>query len=187
MLRQLKVDGRIVEVDENNQYVFVLEGNTRISVSFKKEDSGSTDQDGSGHSSRDDRHDDGSSQTTAAPEAAYADHGTWKMTDARWQFCLDDSNYVKGRWACILNNGGYYWYHFDAYGFMETGWLTINGQTFYLSNASDHTIGRMATGWQQIDGKWYWFQTVSDGNKGVLLKNGVTPDGFQVGEDGAWK
>lgn len=187
VLRQLKVDGRIVEVDENNQYVFVLEGNTRISVSFKQEDSGSTDQDGSDHSSRDDRHDDGSSQTTAAPEAAYADHGTWKMTDARWQFCLDDSNYVKGRWACIFHNGAYYWYHFDADGFMETGWLTINGQTFYLSNASDHTIGRMATGWQQIDGKWYWFQNVSDGNKGVLLKNGVTPDGFQVGEDGAWK
>lgn len=187
VLRQLKVDGRIVEVDENNQYVFTLEGNTRISVSFKQEGSGSIDQNGSGHSSRDDRHDDGSGQTTAASEATYAEHGTWKMTDDRWQFCLDDSNYVKGRWACILHNGGYYWYHFDTDGFMETGWLTINGQIFYLSNASDHTIGQMATGWQQIDGKWYWFQTVSDGNKGVLLKNGVTPDGFQVGEDGAWK
>ena len=41
----------------------------------------------------------------------------------------------------------------------------------------------MLTGWQQIDGKWYWFQTESNGNKGALLKNGVTPDGYKVGAD----
>ena len=30
------------------------------------------------------------------------------------------------------------------------------------------------------------FQTESNGNKGALLKNGVTPDGYKVGADGSW-
>lgn len=44
----------------------------------------------------------------------------------------------------------------------------------------------MLTGWQMIDGKWYYFNTVSDGNKGMMLANQTTPDGFIVGADGSW-
>jgi glucan-binding YG repeat protein len=69
---------------------------------------------------------------------------------------------------------------------MKTGWIEINGQTFYLQPQSNGHRGEMLTGWQQIDGKWYWFQTESNGNKGALLKNGVTPDGYKVGADGSW-
>lgn len=69
---------------------------------------------------------------------------------------------------------------------MATGWVTLDGQTFYLQAEADGNRGRMLTGWQLIDGKWYYFNTVSDGNRGALLKNTVTMDGFVVGEDGSW-
>lgn len=54
-------------------------------------------------------------------------------------------------------------------GLMQTGWVTINGQTFYLQPASDGTRGVMLVGWHKIDGRWYHFQTESDGNRGMLL------------------
>ena len=46
----------------------------------------------------------------------------------------------------------------------------------------------MYTGWNQIGGSWYYFNTeTGDGrSKGSLLMNGMTPDGYEVGEDGAW-
>lgn len=69
---------------------------------------------------------------------------------------------------------------------MVSGWLTLNGQTFYLQAEANGNRGRMLTGWQLIDGKWYYFNTVSDGNKGALVKNAVTPDGFVVDGNGVW-
>ena len=40
--------------------------------------------------------------------------------------------------------------------------------------------------WQYISNKWYYFNDISDGTRGKLLVNTVTPDGYQVGEDGVW-
>ncbi len=178
-LTYLKVDGRTVQVDTENQYSFILTRNTRISVSFKKiKDSDSSHNGGSGTGSF--------GGDVTAPEAAYAVRGTWNLADGKWQFKLEDGSMAANRWACILHNGAYYWYYFDAEGNMVTGWQTINGQTFYLLPSADSTCGRMVTGWQQIDGKWYWFNPASDGNKGVLLKNETTPDGYKVGADGVW-
>lgn len=202
LLAQLKVDGRKVEVDEDNQYTFTLSGNTRISGTFKleknEEDDGSGDEDDGDDSGKDDNnngnHDSGSgnssddsvtSRKNTAPEAAYAVQGTWSKSGERWQFRLTNGELAVSQWACIWWNDSYEWFYFDAEGLLTTGWVMLNGQTFYLQPVSDGTLGRMMTGWQQIDGKWYWFNTVSDGNKGALLKNGVTPDGYSVGEDGA--
>lgn len=36
-------------------------------------------------------------------------------------------------------------------------------------------------GWKQINGVWYYFN-----NNGELLINTVTPDGYKIGNDGAW-
>lgn len=207
LLAQLKVDGRKVEVDEDNQYSFILSGNTRISGIFKLDknegDDGSGDEDDGDDSGKDDNnendnnngnHDSGSgnssdgdsvtSRKNTAPEAAYAVRGTWSKSGDRWQFRLANGELAVSQWACIWWNDSYEWFYFDTEAMLATGWVTLNGQTFYLQAVSDGTLGRMMTGWQQIDGKWYWFNTVSDGNKGVLLKNGVTPDGYPVGEDG---
>ena len=204
VLYQLKVDGRKVEVDEDNQYTFTLSGNTRISAVFKQDqnpddgDDGSGDDDGGDDGNGGNTGDDGnkgshssgggssSGNRKTAPEEAYAVKGTWVQSGDQWQFLLENGEPAVSRWACILWNNSYEWFYFDANGQMAAGWLTLDGQTFYLQPAADGSRGRMLTGWQQIDGKWYWFNTVSDGSRGALLKNGVTPDGYPVGEDGAW-
>ena len=43
----------------------------------------------------------------------------------------------------------------------------------------------MRTGWQIIDGKAYYFNASSEGVTGAMLANTTTPDGYQVGADGA--
>lgn len=78
------------------------------------------------------------------------------------------------------------WYYFDANSNMASGWLQLDDQVFYLHSAADGTRGHMYTGWHQIEGKWYYFHEVSDGTRGHLLTNTTTPDGYQVGADGAW-
>ena len=67
-----------------------------------------------------------------------------------------------------------------------TGWLDYNGSRYYLHRESDGTQGHMYTGWHLIDGKWYYFHEVLDGTEGRLLTGTTTPDGYQVGADGAW-
>ena len=44
---------------------------------------------------------------------------------------------------------------------MQTGWLELNGERYYLYPISDGWKGRMLTGWQQIEGKWYYFETAA--------------------------
>ena len=48
------------------------------------------------------------------------------------------------------------WYFFDGTGYMKTGWIDWNG-------------------------KWYYCDS-----SGAMLSNTTTPDGYQVGADGAW-
>jgi glucan-binding YG repeat protein len=70
---------------------------------------------------------------------------------------------------------------------MVTGWYQdTDGNLYYLNPVSDGTLGGMVTGWRWIDGKCYYFQKNSDGTKGALIKNTVTPDGYQVNESGEW-
>ena len=52
----------------------------------------------------------------------------------------------------------------------ETGWWYDNGDGTYPLNT-----------WKEINGKQYYF----DGN-GYMLHDTTTPDGYQVGSDGAW-
>ena len=40
----------------------------------------------------------------------------------------------------------------------------------------------METGWKQLNGNWYYFQV-----NGSLLRNGTTPDGYKVNQDGIWR
>lgn len=190
-LKTLLVNGKAVSVDSRLQYQFVLKEDTLVSAVFEKDNvpSGGGSSDGSSSDS------DGSSSGTiiADPKVpmagapSYAVTGTWNQTGDSWSFTSTSGETMRSRWAYVLWNGSYDWYYFDQEGKMQTGWITLNGQTFYLQPVSDGTRGKMLTGWQQIDGTWYYFQTTSDGNKGMLLKNTVTPDGYSVDENGAWK
>lgn len=96
-------------------------------------------------------------------------------------------------WAYLYNpyveNGqsSYGWFRFGADGAMETGWFTdTDGNRYYLETESSGIKGMALTGWKLIDGKWYYFRGWDGAPYGSLLRGGVTPDGYTVGEDGAW-
>ena len=50
----------------------------------------------------------------------------------------------------------------------------------------ENAVGSTPDGWEFIDGKWYYFSEVKDSTEGMMLSNTTTPDGYQVGADGAW-
>lgn len=112
--------------------------------------------------------------------------GTWKLrytdnTFAAGHYFTDHDGTQKEQVAWEMVNGS--WYAFGADGCAKSGFIMDYqlGGFFYI----DIERGMM-TGWQMIDGKWYYFNTVSDGNKGIMLVNQTTPDGFVVGADGIW-
>ncbi len=112
--------------------------------------------------------------------------GAWKLQYADNSFAtgsyfIDSDGTQKEQVAWEMVNGS--WYAFGADGYAKGGFVTDYqlGGFFYI----DIERG-MLTGWQMIDGKWYYFNTVSDGNKGMMLANQTTPDGFIVGADGSW-
>lgn len=120
-----------------------------------------------------------SSVLSSSPTANSRSSGTWIQDAAGWRYLLPGGGYTADRWQQI--NG--VWYRFGTDTYMMTGWVndSVYNGWFYLDNT-----GAMVTGWQLIDGKWYYFHTVSDGNKGKMLSDTVTPDGFKVGIDGSW-
>lgn len=130
----------------------------------------------------------GSSSTTA-------NNGTWMMDNTGWWFKKSDGSYPKDAWYECIWNGTSNWYHFNAQGYADGGWLTDkDGQKYYLHNLHDGKFGYMYTGWNQINGQWYYFNTanIATGlaagghSKGSLVTNATTADGYKVGADGTW-
>lgn len=113
-------------------------------------------------------------------------NGTWQADGQNWRFKKADGSFATG-WVYTVWQNEANWYHFDAEGRMNEGWFTdTDGRKYYLHAVADGTRGFMYTGWHLIDGKWYYFNPVSDGTRGELYVNRKTPDGYTVGEDGAW-
>lgn len=111
--------------------------------------------------------------------------GSWVSDSLGWKFKTYEGPYAVNCWKQLTWNGQIEWYHFDANGYMQTGWFTdVDGRIYYLYPIPDGTRGRMMTGWQTIDGKMYYFNTVSDGTRGSMYVNRMTPDGILVGADG---
>lgn len=68
------------------------------------------------------------------------------------------------------------WYFLKYNGAMQTGWIKVNGLWYFMNRS-----GAMQTGWIKYGVYWYYLN--ADGDMAV---NTVTPDGYQVGPDGAW-
>ncbi len=105
----------------------------------------------------------------------------WRYNPDGWWYLKTDGSWARDGWQCI----DYRWYYFDDKGHAKTGWLDDGGNRYYLNPVDDGTLGSMRTGWQIIDGKAYYFNASSQGTLGALLTNTTTPDGYQVGADGA--
>lgn len=130
---------------------------------------------------------------------SYVVKGIWKQNGNQWTFVGADGKEYKNSWAAVLNpyantaagQSVFDWFHFDAAGVMQTGWLTdTDGNRYYLNPISDNTKGRMVTGWVWIPDasgvyKCYYFNPMSNGFRGNLLTNTVI-DGYTVDADGAW-
>ena len=119
----------------------------------------------------------------------------WNKEDGKWYYRQQNGDLAKG-WV----KDGDTWYYFDQTGKMETGWIKDQSGAWYYLNQS----GAMSSNeWiLDQDGKWYyvdasgsmktsqWFQVGDkwyyvDAN-GSLAVNTVTPDGYQVNENGEW-
>ena len=124
----------------------------------------------------------GSSKTTSST-------GKWVQNTTGWWYQYADNTWPAASWLYIGGfANGTQWCHFDAAGYLQTGWFTdTDGQRYYLHPLGDGTRGYMYTGWHEIDGKWYYFTTVKTETNptGSLLVSTTTPDGYQVGADGA--
>ena len=126
----------------------------------------------------------------------YVEEGDWKQDGTgNWMF-LSGGQAAAGRWAAAYNpyadrskgQQAFDWFLFDGQGYMKTGWYQDEkGDLYYLNPVSDNTRGRMVTGWMEINGVFYYFNEKSDGRRGALLRSTVTPDGWQVDENGVRK
>ncbi|MGE5626503.1 MAG: fibronectin type III domain-containing protein [Solirubrobacterales bacterium] len=116
----------------------------------------------------------------------------WFKHNTKWYYFNDKGEMDKG-W--LLHNGK--WYFFNTGGDMQTGWLLHNGKWYFMSDEGD-----MKTGWVKNNNKWYYLNKGGDmsegcwifynskwyylGNNGEMLVSTTTPDGYEVGADGAW-
>ena len=71
---------------------------------------------------------------------------------------------------------------------MRSGWQLADGYWYLLNPQHDGTFGKMLTGWWQVNGKWYYLNPYTKNGMpyGAMFANGMTPDGYLVGTDGAW-
>ncbi len=106
----------------------------------------------------------------------------WRYSPGGWWFQQANGSWLSGGWKYVDGR----WYVFDNGGHMQTGWYTDgSGNKFYLNPTDDGTLGSMRIGWQIVGGKAYYFNTKSDGTLGKMLANTRTPDGYNLGADGA--
>ena len=115
-------------------------------------------------------------------------NGSWKQDGRGWWFAKLDGSYPADGWFECSWNGKKGWYHFNAEGYMETGWFTDkDGHTYFLHDQNDAKIGAMYTGWRWIGDNCYYFTKDSAEGQpaGSMVKNGKTPDGYTVNAQGS--
>ena len=124
----------------------------------------------------------------ATPMAAFAKTdrantpGTWRKQGEKWQFLRDYSTPEKG-WLVYERD---WYYQSPVEELMETGWLNLQGKTYFLSTEDNSTLGHVLTGWQWIDGYCYYFEEADQADYGVLFTGGRTKDGYYVDANGRW-
>ena len=96
---------------------------------------------------------------------------SWKKVSGRWKYMESNGEYVKSSWLLL----GSTWYHFDANGYMQTGWLLLD-KWYYLEASGAMVAGR----WKWVNGKCYYFD-----NNGRMAADTWIGD-YYVDASGAW-
>lgn len=91
---------------------------------------------------------------------------------------------TEGRWKHIDEN----WFYLNENGKTSAGWQQINGSWYFFAPELNGLSGKMLTGWQWIDGRCYYLSVKTEEKypEGAMFLNDLTPDGYKVGETGAW-
>ena len=124
----------------------------------------------------------------ATPMAAFAKTdrvdtpGTWRKQGEKWQFVREYGAPEKG-WLVYKSD---WYYQSPVEDLMETGWLNLQGKTYFLSTENNASFGHVVTGWQWIDGYCYYFEEADQADYGVLFTGGKTKDGYYVDANGRW-
>ena len=124
--------------------------------------------------------------------------GNWFKTDDKWSFTDSDGKDYKNTWVLIdVSNNPMDqrsdWYRFDEDGNMLTGYYTTEDGRVYCFNdgaLNEGDEGKMLVGWHWLpssDDEYccYYFETNIE-NRGVLVTDTVTSDGYTVDEFGRW-
>lgn len=143
----------------------------------------------------------GSTQATATGLPSYILKGGSWVQDAKGNWLYSNGHTFTDEWAAVQNPYAdpekgqplFDWFHFGTDSAMTTGWYTDPaGNTYFLHNVSDNTLGHMYTSWNWIDdngdgiAECYYFEPKSNGLRGRLYKSTTTPDGYIVNKKGQW-
>lgn len=81
----------------------------------------------------------------------------WHKDGTGWWWQENDGSYPVSQWKYINGN----WYHFNASGYMDTGFYYEGIKKYYLGGEND---GAMKYGWFQAEGDWYYAGDKNDGD-----------------------
>lgn len=99
----------------------------------------------------------------------------WLQDSRGWKYQKADGTMAADEWLTENNLT----YRIDADGYMATGWRRFSDGVWYYFKPSGYMAGSC---WILDEGDWFYL-----GADGRLLQNAVTPDGYQVDENGIWK
>ncbi|MCI8516313.1 MAG: D-alanyl-D-alanine carboxypeptidase [Hungatella sp.] len=110
----------------------------------------------------------------AAPRGPESEKTGWVRDERGWYYLKSDLSRAAGEWLKV--DGTDYW--IDSDGYMATGWRKFtDGSWYYFRSDGAMAVSR----WVMDNEKWFYL-----GSQGAMLVNTRTPDGYQLGTDGAW-
>ena len=100
---------------------------------------------------------------------------TWLYQGGNWYAFKSSGAMIAGDW--IYDQGK--WYYLSTSGAMKAStWVYDKGEWYYVSSSG----AMLANDWVKDNGKWYYLAS-----SGKMLRNTYTPDGYYVGNSGAWQ
>ena len=117
------------------------------------------------------------------------DKGTWYFMNDKGVMFNQTWLYQGGNWYAFKSSGAMIasdwlydqgkWYYLSASGDMKAStWIYDKGEWYYVSSSG----AMLANAWVKDNGKWYYLAS-----SGKMLRNTYTPDGYYVGNSGAWQ
>ncbi|MDQ1143463.1 glucan-binding YG repeat protein [Bacillus sp. SORGH_AS 510] len=95
----------------------------------------------------------------------------WIKSGKNWYYLNPTTGKMVTGWTSV--NG--VWYFMSQNGAMVTGWAKVGGEWYYLKAS-----GAMATGWVKVSNKWYYLYS-----NGKMAHDTVI-DGYKLDSNGAW-